>query len=138
MIRRRHMGVGADHEAGPAVDEMAHRHLFRRGFGMEIDEDGVAFAAHGAGVELAADSGQRIVKHRLDHHPAHGRHDQDPAAGGRLDQGRAPAGAAGRPVDRPQQVGVALDKDEGLALVEGMIAEGDAVSTRRQIGRAHV
>ena len=27
---------------------------------------------------------------------------------------------------------MALDKDEGLALVEGMIAEGDAVSTRRQ------
>src|ERR1700733_11636877 len=37
MVGRRHMGVGADHKARPAVAEIADRLLFARRLAMEID-----------------------------------------------------------------------------------------------------
>ena len=40
------------------------------------------------------------------------------------------AGAAQGPVHRAQQVGIALDEDQRLALVEGVVAQGDRIGTR--------
>ena len=127
-----HMGVGADDEAGAAVAEMAEGHLLGGGLGMKIDQHGIAGQAQRAGFELALDDREGIVQHRLDHHAAHGLHDQHALAGGRVDQRGAAAGAALGPVHRPEQVGIALDEDQRLALVEGMVAKRHDIRARRE------
>ena len=45
---------------------------------------------------------------------------------------RAPPGRAGRKVHRAQQPRLALDEDERLALVPGMVAEGDGIGAGGQ------
>ena len=45
VVGGRHMGVRADHEAGAAVAEMAHRLLLAGRLAMHVDDDGVGAAA---------------------------------------------------------------------------------------------
>ena len=80
----------------------------------------------GQAVKLAVDGGERIVE-RLHEHAAHGIDDERAGAVLRLDQRRAAAGRAGGIVDRPDQARRALDEDERLLLVPGVIAERDGV-----------
>ena len=58
------MGVGADHEAGAAVAEIAHRLLLAGGLAVEVDDDGVGGLAQRAGLEFAVDRRERIVERR--------------------------------------------------------------------------
>ena len=53
--------------------------------------------------------------------------DQNTRAAFRLAQGRAAARRAGRIIDRPDQARRALDENQRLLLVPGMIAERDGV-----------
>ena len=48
MIGARHMGMGADDEARLAVGEMAKRPFLARGFGVDVEERGVAALAERA------------------------------------------------------------------------------------------
>ena len=58
-------------------------------------------------------------------------HHQHPPAAGGIHQRRATARTARRPVHGAQQVGIALDEDQRLALVEGVIAERHDIGARR-------
>ena len=53
MVGGRLMGVGADDEAGAAVDEMAEAHLFGRRLGVEIDDHRIGLLAERAGGQFA-------------------------------------------------------------------------------------
>ena len=53
--------------------------------------------------------------------------DQHPRAVLRLDQRRAAAGRAGGIVERPDEARRALDEDQRLFLIPGVIAERDGV-----------
>ena len=64
VVGGRHMGVGADHEAGAAVAEKSDGLLFAGRLAVEIDHDGVGRLAQRTGVEFAADGGERIVERR--------------------------------------------------------------------------
>ena len=82
--------------------------------------------AQRAGRELALDRGERIVE-RIHEDAAHGVDDEHARAVLRLDQRRAAARRAGRIIDRPDQARRALDEDQRLLLVPGVIAERDRV-----------
>ena len=74
------------------------------------------------GGKLMLDRGKRIVE-RLHEDAAHGVDDEHARSVLGLDQGRAAAGRARRIIDRPDHARRALDEDERLFLVPGMIAE---------------
>ena len=92
VVGGRRMGVGADHEAGAAVAEMAHRLLLAGRLAVHVDDDGVGAALERAGGELALDRGERIVE-RVHEDAAHGVDDQHARAVLGLDQRRAAARA---------------------------------------------
>ena len=110
---------------------MAERLLLARRLGVEIDHDGVGALAQRAGVQLAVDRRERIVE-RVHEQPAHDVDDEDARAGAGLEQGRAAPGRAGRIVGRAHEPRLALDEDERLALVEGVVAERDGVGAGRR------
>ena len=84
-----------------------------------------------AGRELGVDGAERVVE--LGHEDAaHGVDHQHVRAVRRLDQSRAAARRARRIVDRAQQPVVALDEDERLLLVEGVVAERHRVGAGLQ------
>ena len=78
------------------------------------------------GRELALDRGERIVE-RVHEDAAHGVDDERARAVLGLDQRRAAARRAGRIVERADQPRRALDEDQRLALVPGVVAERDGV-----------
>ena len=120
------MGMSADDQAGAAVTVKTHRLLLARRLAMNVDDDGVGRALERAGGKLALDRRERIVE-RVHEDAAHGVDDEHARAIARVDQRRAAAGRAGRKVDRPQQLRRALDEDERLLLIPGMVAAGDHV-----------
>ena len=75
-----------------------------------------------AGGELAIDRRERIVE-RVHVDAAHGVDDEGASAGVGLDHGGAAARRAGRIIERPDQTRRALDKDQRLLLIPGVIAE---------------
>ena len=126
QIGGRHVGVGADDEARAAVAEKSHRLLFAGRLAVEIDDDGVGAFRQRAGGELAIDRRERIVE-RVHVDAAHGVDDEHARAVLGLDHGGAAARRAGGIIDRPDQPRRALDEDQRLFLVPGMIAERDGV-----------
>ena len=93
-----------------------------------------ATCAQRAGVELPVDGGEGIVE-RVHEEPAHDVDDENACAVARLDQVGAAARRAGRVIHRPEQPRLALDEDERLALVPGMVAERDGIGARGQESR---
>ena len=93
--------------------------------------DRIGHLAQGTGLELPVDSGEGIVE-RVHVEAAHDVDHENPVARARVDEVRAPSRSAGRVVHRAQQPRLAFDEDEGLALVPGMVAEGDGVGAGRQ------
>ena len=85
-----------------------------------------ALLAERAGGELAFDRGERIVE-RVHEDAAHGVDHERALAVLGVDQGGAAAGRAGGIIDRADQARRALDEDQRLALVPGVIAERDGV-----------
>ena len=126
MVGGRRMGVGADHEAGAAVAEVAHALLLAGRLAMDVDDDRVGVALERAGGKLALDRRERIVE-RIHEHAAHDVDHQHAGAVLGVDQRGAAAGRAGRKIDRAQQLRRALDEHQRLALIPGMIAAGDDV-----------
>ena len=124
----RHVGVGADHQAGAAVAEMAHGHLLGGGLGVHVDDDGVGHRAQRAGLQLAVDRGEGIVQ-RVHVHAAQQVDHQDPLAALGLEQLRAAARRVGegRIVQRPDQPRLAHDVGQRLLLVPGVVAQRQAV-----------
>ena len=78
-------------------------------------------------LSISRSSGREGIVEGVHEEAAHHVDDQDAAARMGLDQVGAAPGRAGRIVRRPQQPGLALDEDERLALVPGMVAERDRV-----------
>ena len=126
VVGGRHVGVGADDEARPAVEMVAERLLLARRLRVDVDHDGVGDLAQRAGLELPVGGGEGIVE-GVHEDAADQVDDQDAAARMGLDQAGAAARRAGRIVGRAEQLGLALDEDERLALVPGVVAEGDRV-----------
>ena len=126
VVGGRHMGVGADDEAGAAVAEMAHGLLLAGRLAMHVDDDGVGAVAQRTGGELAVDRGEGIVE-RVHEDAAHGVDHQRALAVLGVDQRGAAAGRAGGIVGRADQARRALDEDQRLALVPGVVAERDGV-----------
>ncbi|CAD5248465.1 conserved hypothetical protein [Bosea sp. 46] len=116
------MGVGADDEAGAAVEIIGHGELLAGRLGMDVDDDGVGGVPERAGGELALKRGEGVVE-RVHEQAAHDVDDEDPRAVARLDHSRTTAGRTGRIVRRTDQARLALDEDQRLALVPGMVAE---------------
>ena len=69
-VRRRHMGMRADHQRGAAVDEMAHGHFLAGRLGMYVDDERVASHAQRTGADLPLYGRERIVE-RIHEHAAH-------------------------------------------------------------------
>ena len=92
VVGGRHMGVGADDEAGAAVDEMAERLLLAGRLGMDVDDDGIGGLAERAGVELALERREGIVE-RVHEDAAHHLDDEEARAACGLDQRRRRAPA---------------------------------------------
>ena len=134
MVGGRRMRMGADHEARAAVAEMAHRLLLAGRLAMEVDDDGVGRALERAGGKLALDRRERIVE-RVHEDAAHGVDDQHARAVLGVDQRRAAAGRAGGIIDRAHELRRALDEDQRLLLVPGMIAERDRRRRRHRAAR---
>ena len=122
VVGGRHMGVRADDDADAAVDEMRHRLLLAGRLGVEVDEDGVAAWPERAGRDLAARS-RRRDRRELHEHAAHDVDDQHAAPlRASIERGAAPRRAGGILAGRISAV-LALDEDQRLALVPGMVAE---------------
>ena len=122
------MGVGADDEAGAAVEEKAHGLDFRGRLGVEIDEDRIGLFAERAGGDRRFDGAERIVD-RVHEHAAQRVDHQHAVAIAALDQIGAASGRARRHVDRPHQRRFALDIALRVALVPGVIAERHRIGT---------
>src|SRR5262249_2840101 len=85
--------------------------------------------------KLSLDGPERVVE--IAHEdPAHGVDHEDIAAVRSLEQAGSPPRRSLREIDRPQQPVVALDEDQGLALIPDVIAAGDDVGARvEQLGQ---
>src|SRR5918999_627993 len=93
---------------------------------MEIDHDRVALLSERTVSELALHRSEGIVE-RVHEEASHGIDDEDPGSVARLTQKRASSRRASRIVGRPNETRLTLDEDQGLALIEGVIAEGDHI-----------
>ena len=101
---------------------MGKRLLLAGRLGVEVDDDGVGARLQRAGGELAVDGAEGAVE--LGHEDAaHGVDDEHVGAVPGLEEAGALPRRAGREIDRPQETGLALDEDEGLLLIEGVVAE---------------
>ena len=89
---------------------------------MKIDDDRVAGEPERAGGELLLDAREGIIE-RVHEDAAHHVDDEHPAAAGHRDQIGAAARRARREIGGADQPGLALDIDQRLALIEGVIAE---------------
>ena len=128
MVGGRHMGMGADHEAGAAVAEEADALFLAGCLAVEIDHDRIRRRAQGTGLEFAVKRREGIVERRHED-AADGVDDQRALAAFGVDQRRAAARRADRKIRRPNEPRRALDEHQRLALIPGMIAERDRVGT---------
>ena len=122
------MGVGANHQRGATIAEMAHGHLLGGRLAMHVDDDGVGGHAHRTGRQLLLDGAERAV-HRVHVDAAQHIHDQHGLAGMGLEQIGPGAGRIhqARVVGRADQARLAHDIGQGLALVPAVVAQGQAV-----------
>ena len=63
------MGVGADHQRGAAVAEVAQRHLLAGRLGMDVDDDGVGRPPSGWRESSRSSGGERIVQASMNSRP---------------------------------------------------------------------
>ena len=99
--------------------------------GVDVDEDRVDDLAQRRCFERTVGDREGIVE-RVHVQPAHEVDDEDAGAAPGLDHGGAAAGRAGREVRRAHEPRLALDEDERLALIPGMIAERHGVGAGHQ------
>ena len=104
----------------------AMRLFFARRLGVNVEDDGVGGEAERTGGQFLLDGGERIVE-RVHEDAAHDIHHQHALALGRLIQPGAAPRRARRIIERPQHMRRPLDEHQGLALVEGVVAERDAI-----------
>jgi hypothetical protein len=121
------MGVRAHHEARAAVAEMAHRHLFGRGLGMDVDEDRLGHAAARIFLQRRIERRERIVEGAFHEDLAQRLGDEDLAPAPILEEARPlPRRVLGE-VERAQDARLGPDELQHVALVEGMIAQRDHI-----------
>ena len=98
---------------------------------MHVHDHRVRHDAEGGGVQLALHRAEGVV-HGVHVHPAQHIHDQHPAPVGGGEHIRAPARRVhqARIVGRSDQARLAHDVGQGLALVPGMVAQGQHVRAR--------
>ena len=127
------MGVGADHQAGATVAEVAHGHLLAGHLGVHVHDDGIGRHAQRAGRQLLLHGAERVV-HRIHVHAAQHVHHQNGAPALRFEQigPRARRVHQARIVQRPDQARLAHDVGQGLALVPAVVAQRQAVGARHE------
>ena len=120
------MRVRAHDAAHPPVEEVGHRLLLAGGLRVHVEDDRVRATLERAGGDLVVHGTERAIDLGHEHAP-HGVHHQHVHAVLRLEQARAFARRALGIVERAQQLGTALDVDEGILLVERVVAERDDI-----------
>ena len=126
VIGRRRMGMGADHRSHrPSIKWPIACFSLVASACMSMM---MASASRLSGQidELARDRRERIVE-RVHEDAAHGVDDQHLGAVARLEQRGAAAGRSIRIVERTDELWRALDEDQRLFLVPGVVAERDRV-----------
>jgi hypothetical protein len=93
---------------------------------MNVDDGGVADLAQRASGELLLDGGEGIVE-RVHEDAAHDVHHENARAVRSLIDASPAAGRAGRIIGGADQPRLPFDEDQRFLLVEGMVAEGDAI-----------
>ncbi len=126
MVGGRHVGVGADDEARPAVEVVGHALLLGSRLGVDVDQHGIRLFAERAGGKFAVDGGERIVQ-RIHEDAAHDVGHQHAGAVAGDEEVRSPAGCSRREVGGADQLRLPLDEDQRLALVPDVVARGDRV-----------
>ncbi len=129
------MRVGSHHEADAPVEVVREGDLLARGLGVDVHHDRVARLTERTGLDFPVHAREGVV-HGVHEDAAHHVHDQHAASIRDLDQGGAAPRRALRVVERAQQARLPLDEHQGLALVEGMVAERDHVGAGFQDGGA--
>ena len=125
------MRVRADDGRRAPVDEIAERLLLARRLGVEVDDDRVGPVLQPARADLGVDRAERAVE--LGHEDAaHGVDDQHLGAGRGLEHGGAAPRRAFGIVDGTDEPLVALDENERLLLIEGVVAQRDDVGAGLQ------
>ena len=134
-VGRRRMGVGADDEAGAAVDVMAERLFLARRLGVEIEDRDVA--AVPAGRRRAPRRCAERVVERVHEHAPHQIDDEHPRAARGLEQVGAAPGRAGGVVGGADQARLALDETSASrwskAWLPSVIASAPAARNSSQI-----
>jgi hypothetical protein len=121
------MGVRAHDEARAPVAEMAHRHLFGRRLGMDVDEDRLRHAAARIFLQRRIEGRERIVEGPFHEDLAQRLRDEDLAPARVLEEPRPlPRRVLGE-VERAQDARLAPDELQHVALVEGVIAQRDHI-----------
>ena len=125
VVGGRRMGVRADHEARAAVEEMTHRLFLARRLGVEVDDRGVARLPSGQAASSRSTAAKGSSSGSMKMRPmALTTSTRAPSSRSRPPPRRGPA-CRGE-IDRADQARLALDEDQRLALIEGMIADRDA------------
>ena len=123
------VGMRAGDAGDAAIEEVGEALFFAGGFGVEVDEDGVGALLEFAGCDLGVDGAEGAVE--FGHEDAAERIDDEHvgAVAGFVEAGATSGRALGE-VERADELRLALDEDEGVLLIEGVIAERDAVGAR--------
>ena len=123
------MGVRAHHKRNPPVEIAAHRLFFTRRLAMEIDENRIDHLPERRLCHHAIDRGKRIIQ-RIHKQARHGIDHQNPRASGRIDNRRATTRRCGRIINRAKQSLLPLNKDQRLALIKSVVAQGHNIGAR--------
>ena len=126
MIGARRVGMRADDQPGAAVDEMAERLLLAGRLGVKIDHEASQPRPSGQAASSCSMRAKGSSSASMKTRPIILTTEHFGAVRG-VDQIGAAAGRPRREIGRADQPRLALDKDERLALVEGVIAERDRV-----------
>ena len=131
MVGGRLMGMGADDEARPPIDEMRETHLLAGRLGMEVDHHRIGLFAERAGGKLALARLERIVEFGMHEHTAHdvGHHHARTVLG--QINARTPAGCPLRKIGGPQEPVFARREIQRIAVVPDVIAGGHDIGARR-------
>lgn len=114
--------MGADDEAGAAVDEMAEALLLAGRLGMEIEDDRVGLLLQRARVEDDLRRFEGVVEFRMHEDPAHDVGNEHTRAVPGIEKAGAAAGRALGIVGGTQELIVAAGKSDSLLLVPDVIA----------------
>src|SRR3990170_2317072 len=124
LVRRLHVGMGADQCADLPVEIPAHRDLFARGLGVEVQDDDPRPLAYP--LDLRPHHAKRVIDLGHEHASLEVEHgDGHPILRGR--DGRPAARHAGRVVERSDNARLRVEEFVGVPMLPDVVAAGDDI-----------